>query len=54
MQEGTQAPVDFQVDEVLEIKGWFFKVTVVDAFTNKLCLKRVSEKEAAQLRSGKR
>jgi hypothetical protein len=50
MEQEMKAPVDFKVDEVLEIKGWLFKVTVVDAFTNKLCLKRISEREAAQLR----
>lgn len=36
------ADVTFEVDEVLEIKGWFFKIVLVDAFTNKICMKRIS------------
>ncbi|MBI3315978.1 MAG: hypothetical protein HYZ87_03280 [Candidatus Omnitrophica bacterium] len=40
--------VSFEVGEVLELKGWFFKIVLVDAFTNKICLKRVSKEEAVQ------
>jgi hypothetical protein len=42
--------VTFTVDEVVEIKGWLFKITTIDAFTNKLCMKRVSQIEATELR----
>jgi hypothetical protein len=41
----------FEVDEVLEIKGWLFKIVLVDPFTNKICMKRISDKEAAELRA---
>ena len=40
--------VTFEVDEVLNLKGWFFKIVLVDAFTNKICLKRISKEEALQ------
>ena len=40
--------VSFEVNEVLELKGWFFKIVLVDAFTNKICLKRISDKEAGK------
>ena len=43
--------VNFEVDEVLEIKGWQFKIVLVDRFTNKMCLKRISQEEAAQLKA---
>lgn len=40
--------VSFEIDEVLQIKGWYFKIVLVDAFTNKICMKRISEKEAKE------
>lgn len=42
------ASVSFEVNEVLELKGWFFKIVLVDPFTNKICLKRISEREARE------
>ncbi len=49
--ENKESSVSFEVDEVLEIKGWLFKVVLVDPFTNKICMKRVSDNEAAELRA---
>lgn len=46
--------VTFKVDEVLDIKGWLFKIVLVDEFTNKICMKRISPEEAAQLRANAR
>jgi hypothetical protein len=40
--------VSFEVGEVLEIKGWFFKIVLVDPFTSKICLKKVSDLEARE------
>ena len=40
--------VSFEVDEVIQLKGWFFKIVLIDAFTNKICMKRISEKEAQE------
>ena len=47
---GNEAHVNFEVDEVLEIKGWLFKIVLIDAFTNKVCIKRISTQEAQGLR----
>jgi len=44
-------PASFVVDEVLEIKGWLFKIVLVDPFTNKICMKRISPKEAEDLKA---
>ena len=49
--ENKEIPVSFGLDEVLEIKGWLFKIVLVDMFTNKMCLKRISQEEAAQLKA---
>ncbi|MGH7197424.1 MAG: hypothetical protein ACREH5_01620 [Candidatus Omnitrophota bacterium] len=43
--------VNFKVDEVLEMKGWLFKIVLVDPFTNKICMKRISTKEAEDLKA---
>ena len=48
--DDRSSPVEFAVDEVLEIKGWLFKIVLVDPFTNKICMKRISGREAADLR----
>lgn len=40
--------VSFEIGEVLQLKGWYFKIVLVDAFTNKICMKRISEKEAKE------
>ena len=44
--------VNFEIDEVLKLKGLYFKVVLVDAFTGKLGLKRISKDEAAALERG--
>jgi hypothetical protein len=49
--ERNSPDVEFSVDEVLEIKGWLFKIVLVDPFTNKICMKRISDAEAAELRA---
>ena len=43
--------VHFDVGEVVEIKGWLFKIVLVDAFTNKICMKRVSPLEAQEIKA---
>lgn len=48
--ENKEAVVNFEVGEVVELKGWLFKIVLVDAFTNKMCMKRVSEREAFEIR----
>jgi hypothetical protein len=40
----------FQIDEVVEIKGFLFKIVLVDAFTGKIGLKQVSPAEAKSLK----
>ena len=49
--ENKESSVSFDLDEVLEIKGWLFKIVLIDMFTNKICLKRVSKEEALQLKT---
>jgi len=41
--------INFEVDEVLKIKGMFFKVVLFDAFTSKVALKMISPDEAQHL-----
>jgi len=43
--------INFQVDEVIKIKGMFFKVVLFDAFTSKVALKMISPDEAKYLKS---
>ncbi|MFT5207604.1 MAG: hypothetical protein ACI9CF_001360 [Candidatus Omnitrophota bacterium] len=38
--------VDFEVGEVVELKGLFFKICLVDGFTGKVGLKQISPEEA--------
>jgi bifunctional DNA-binding transcriptional regulator/antitoxin component of YhaV-PrlF toxin-antitoxin module len=42
---------DFEIEEVLDIKGFQFKVVLIDAFTGKIVLKQVSPKEVEQLKT---
>ncbi len=42
-------PKSFEIDEVVQLKGHYFKVCLIDAFTRKLGLKYISEKEAQSL-----
>lgn len=44
---------DFKIDEVVELKGHFFKVVLVDAFAGKVALKWISRQEAEQLSAAK-
>ncbi|OGW78360.1 MAG: hypothetical protein A2Z83_03850 [Omnitrophica bacterium GWA2_52_8] len=41
---------DFFIDEVVTLKGFLFKVVLIDAFTGKLGLKQISPKEAEILK----
>ncbi len=41
--------VDFKVDEVVELKGLYFKICLVDGFTGKVGLKQISPAEAQSL-----
>ena len=43
--------VNFEIDEILEIKGLLFKVVLVDAFTDKIALRRITAEEAKDLRN---
>lgn len=43
----------FKIDEVVEIKGFLFKIVLVDAFTGKIGLKQISPEEAKLLRKEK-
>ncbi len=49
--ENKESPVSFDLDEVLEIKGWLFKIVLIDMFTGKMCLKRISQDEASRLKA---
>ena len=49
--ENKAESVSFEVGEVVEIKGGLFKIVLVDLFTNKVCMKRVSEREAFEIRT---
>ena len=51
MGDAKEPSVSFAVDEVLEIKGWLFKIVLVDPFTNKICMKRISDQEAKDLKN---
>ena len=43
--------VNFEIDEVLKIKGMFFKVVLFDAFASKIALKMISPDEAQHLKA---
>jgi hypothetical protein len=43
-------PPDFEIDEVVEVKGVLFKVVLIDYFTDKIGLKCISKEEAVQLK----
>ena len=49
-QSSKISTVNFNIDEVLEIKGLYFKVVLIDGFTGALGLKRISEEEANLLK----
>ena len=49
-QDLKNLTVNFDIDEVLEIKGLYFKVVLIDAFTGALGLKRISKEEAGLLK----
>jgi len=54
MKAHNEKPVqnkNFKLDEVLEIKGFLFKIVLIDAFTGKIGLKQVSENEAQRLKA---
>lgn len=48
MSEQTKA--NFKLDEVIELKGYLFKVVLIDAITGKIALKQISPAEAKILR----
>lgn len=47
----SAANPDFKIDEVVELKGHFFKIVLIDAFAGKIALKWISKQEAQQLKS---
>ena len=54
MKAHNEKPVEnkhFKVDEVLEIKGFLFKIVLIDAFTGKIGLKQIFEQEAQRLKA---
>ncbi len=48
--EKRPANRDFNLDEVIELKGHSFKIVLIDAFAGKLGLKWISRQEAKHLR----
>ena len=45
----NQKPADFVLDELVELKGFLFKIVLIDAFTGKIGLKQISKEEAELL-----
>lgn len=45
-----EAKANFKLDEVIELKGYLFKVVLIDALTGKIALKQISPAEAGELR----
>jgi len=45
----SQETIQFEIDEVLTLKGSHFKVVLVDSFVGKIALKQISPNEAAFL-----
>jgi len=43
-------PDEFKINEVVELKGFLFKVVLIDAFCGKLALKQIAPAEAGELR----
>ena len=50
MQTENEKRADFEIDEVVKIKGFLFKVVLIDAFAGKIALKQISEKEAEHIK----
>ena len=46
----SNGEMGFEIDEVVVLKGHYFKVCLVDAFTGKLGLKFISKQEAESLK----
>ncbi len=42
--------INFEINEIVNIKGLIFKIALVDAGTRKMCLKQISKEEAAVLK----
>lgn len=49
MKSLKEKKADFEIDEVVKIKRFLFKVVLIDAFAGKIALKQISEQEAAYL-----
>ena len=49
-KNSKNSTVSFDIGEVLELKGLYFKITLADAFTGALGLKRISKDEASLLK----
>ena len=49
-KQSEEKTINFQIDEVLQIKGLYFKIVLIDVFTGKLGLKRISKEEALFLK----
>jgi hypothetical protein len=50
MKKKNKEHPEFEINEVLKIKNFLFKVVLVDAFTGKIALKQISDKEAVMLK----
>jgi len=46
----AQASQDFKINEVIELKGHYFKVVLIDAFTGKIAFKWIDKREAEYLK----
>lgn len=42
--------IGFEIDEILELKGLLFKVSLLDPTRRKMCLKQISKQEAKMLK----
>jgi len=51
MEQKTPEKIGFEIDEILEIKGLVFKVTLLDPTRRKMCLKQISREEAGVIES---
>ena len=41
---------EFRLDEVVELKGYFFKIVLIDGYTGKIGLKCITPEEAKFLK----
>ena len=46
---GSNRAADFKLDEVVRLKGHYFKIVLIDGFTGKIAMKWISADEARLL-----